>query len=140
MKGNRITVNGNSVSWVQKKPASNTSADLWAYMEMIFNYAGTLSLSKELKVVAVKDMEIGDVFILGGSPGHAVIVVDKATNATTGKQVFMLAQSYMPAQEIQVLINPNEATNSPWFSTEFGDVLETPEWDFKSTQLMRFAD
>ncbi len=140
MKGKRIAVNGNSVSWVQKKPASNTSADLWAYMEMVFNYAGTLSLSKELKSVAVKDMQIGDVFILGGSPGHAVIVVDKATNAKTGKQVFMLAQSYMPAQEIQVLINPNEATISPWFSTDFGDVLETPEWDFKSTQLMRFTD
>lgn len=140
MKGKRITVTGNSISWIQKKPASNTSADLWAYLEMIFNYAGTLSLSKELKAVAVKDMQIGDVFILGGSPGHAVIVVDKASNAKTGKKVFMLAQSYMPAQEIQVLINPNASTSSPWFSAEFGDILETPEWDFNSTQLMRFAD
>ena len=140
MKGKRIAVNGNSVSWFQKKPASNTSADLWAYMEMIFNYAGTLSLSKELKSVALKDMQIGDVFILGGSPGHAVIVVDKATNAKTGKQVFMLAQSYMPAQEIQVLINPNDENASPWFSTDFGDLLETPEWDFKASQLMRFVD
>lgn len=140
MKGKRIVVSGNNVSWMQKKAASNTSADLWAYMEMIFNYAGTLSLSKELKSVAVKDMQIGDVFILGGSPGHAVIVVDKATNVKTGKQVFMLAQSYMPAQEIQVLINPNDENASPWFSTDFGDLLETPEWDFKASQLMRFVD
>jgi hypothetical protein len=140
MKGKRISVNGNSVSWVQNKPASNTSADLWAYMEMVFNYAGTLSLSKELKTVAVKDMQIGDVFILGGSPGHTVIVVDKATNAKTGKQLFILAQSYMPAQEIQVLINPNDEANSPWYSLDFGELLETPEWDFKATQLMRFAD
>ncbi|MDP4798208.1 MAG: DUF4846 domain-containing protein, partial [Crocinitomicaceae bacterium] len=140
MKGKRISVNGNSVSWVQNKPASNTSTDLWAYMEVIFNYAGTLSLSKELNTVALKDMQIGDVFILGGSPGHAVIVVDKATNTKTGKQVFILAQSYMPAQEIQVLINPNDEVNSPWYSLDFGEILETPEWDFKATQLMRFAD
>jgi hypothetical protein len=140
MKGKRISVNGNSVSWVQNKPASNTSADLWAYLEMVFNYAGTLSLSKELKTVALQDMRIGDVFILGGSPGHAVIVVDKATNAKTGKQLFMLAQSYMPAQEIQVLINPNDAASSPWYPLDFGELLETPEWDFTASQLMRFDD
>lgn len=140
MKGKRISVAGNTVSWVQKTNASNTSKDLWTYLEMVFNYAGTLSLSKELKAVALKDMQIGDVFILGGSPGHAVIVVDKAFNPETGKKVFMLAQSYMPAQEIQVLINPNDSAISPWFSSNFGETLETPEWDFKSTQLMRFVD
>jgi hypothetical protein len=88
-------------------------------------------------ITDVKNIEIGDIFIKGGSPGHAVIVVDLALNSA-GEKRFLLAQSYMPAQDIHVLKNPKNAQLSPWFSTDFGDVLETPEWDFKKEQLKRF--
>lgn len=90
--------------------------------------------------MSIQDMQPGDVFIKGGSPGHAVIVVDMATDVKTGKKMFMLAQSYMPAQEIQVLKNPNNSLLSPWYSLDFGDNLETPEWDFTSKELKRFQD
>ncbi len=79
-------------------------------------------------------MEIGDVFIQGGSPGHAVIVVDLVVNSTTGEKRFLLAQSYMPAQDIHVLKNPN-STDS-WYS--MSEVIETPEWTFRSSDLKRF--
>ena len=82
-------------------------------------------------------MEIGDVFIRGGSPGHAVIVVDLAADAQ-GRQVFLLAQSYMPAQEIQILKNPNDQALSPWYSTDFGEELVTPEWTFGKGERKRF--
>ena len=59
-------------------------------------------------------MKIGDVFIKGGSPGHAVTIVDIAINPKTNKKVFLLAQSYMPAQEIKILKNPNNSELSPW--------------------------
>ena len=65
---------------------------------MVFSYAGTASLSRELAPVNYQDMKIGDVFIQGGHPGHAVIVVDIAVHPKTKKKVFLLAQSYMPAQ------------------------------------------
>ncbi|WP_334296195.1 DUF4846 domain-containing protein [Clostridioides difficile] len=39
-------------------------------------------------------MKIGDVFIVGGSPGHASIIMDMAENEKTGEKVFMIAQSY----------------------------------------------
>ena len=107
-------------------------------METIFSYAGTLSLSQELKAIDVKEMKIGDVFIKGGSPGHAVIVVDMAINPKTNKKIFMLAQSYMPAQEIQILLNPNNVDLSPWYELDFGTELITPEWKFKSSELKRF--
>jgi len=139
MKGKRIVVKGNDVYWSASETAGNTYEIFWKYMEMVFSYAGTLSLSKELKSVQVSDMQIGDVFILGGSPGHAVLVVDMAIDSTSGKKIFMLAQSYMPAQEIQILQNPN-GNSSPWYSTDFGDVLSTPEWTFKATDLKRFED
>lgn len=138
MKGKRIIVKGNKTYWSQSTAASNTYKDFWKYMELVFTYAGTLSLSKELKVIDIKDLEIGDVFIRGGSPGHAVIVVDVAINPENQKKLFLLAQSYMPAQEIQLLKNPNNKSISPWYSADFGGELQTPEWVFTKDELKRF--
>jgi len=107
------------------------------YLIQIFSYAGTASLSKELKKVRPADIAIGDVFIRGGFPGHAVIVVDMVVNEE-GEKRFLLAQSYMPAQEIHILRNPN--SNTPWYTPDFGNTLETPEWSFSSDELKRFAD
>lgn len=138
MAGQRIVVDGNKTYYKSSAAPSNTSKDLWNYLEQVFTYCGTLSLSKELKPIDVKNIEPGDVFIKGGSPGHAVIVVDVARNKETGEKIFLLAQSYMPAQEIQVLKNPNDPTIGPWYSANFGEVLYTPEWTFKKSELMRF--
>ncbi len=140
MKGKRIVVKGNTAYWKQSVAPSNTYTDFWQYMETIFMYAGTLSLSKELQPVKISNMQIGDVFIQGGSPGHAIIVIDMAVNKPTNKKVFLLAQSYMPAQEIQILKNPSDTTISPWYSLDFENELITPEWTFTKSDLMRFKD
>ncbi|MFM7767840.1 MAG: DUF4846 domain-containing protein, partial [Bacteroidota bacterium] len=108
------------------------------YMEMVFSYAGTASLEKELKPVDLADMQIGDLFIKGGFPGHAVVVVDMAVHESTGEKLFLLAQSYMPAQETHVLKNPNDAGLSPWYALDFDGELTTPEWTFGRQQLKRF--
>lgn len=135
IKGNRIVVNGNNVSWRKSAAPSNTYKDFREYMDEVFTYAGTLSLSKSLKSKDIKDIAIGDVFIKGGSPGHAEIVVDVAENAK-GEKLFMLAQSYMPAQETQILKNPTSPMLSPWYNLKYiGDVLVTPQWTFTSSQL-----
>jgi hypothetical protein len=138
MKGNRIVFSQNKLSWQACETCNASRESFMKYLNAVFAFAGTATLAKELKPVAdVKNMEIGDVFIKGGSPGHAVIVVDLAVNSV-GEKVFLLAQSYMPAQDIHILKNPRNGTLSPWFSTDFGDILETPEWDFKKEQLKRF--
>jgi len=62
MKGKRISVQGNQVRWVNRNSPSNTSQDLWNYLELIFNYAGTLSLSKEMKPKDISEVKIGDIF------------------------------------------------------------------------------
>lgn len=138
MNGNRIAVEGNNSYWVKKTGYSKDYKVFRQYMDMVFAYAGTLSLSMELKTVNVEEMEIGDVFMKGALPGHCVIVVDMAVNSTTGEKIFMIAQSYMPAQDIHVLKNYNSEEISPWYSTDFDEVLETPEWTFYKDQLMRF--
>ncbi len=103
------------------------------YMEWIFTYANTASLYRELKTVNADDLSIGDVFIQTGNPvGHAVIVVDMAQNTATGEKVFLLAQGYMPAQDVHVLKNPNDGTLSPWYGTNYGSDLVTPEFIFST--------
>lgn len=139
-KGKRIVVNGNTVSWKQRENTSNTKADFWKYLETIFTYAGTASLEKELTPITIENIKIGDIFIKGGYPGHAIIVVDVAINKATNKKAFILAQSYMPAQEMQVLTNPNNIKISPWFFTSNKKNLITPEWIFKITDLKRFKE
>ncbi|MFM7078781.1 MAG: DUF4846 domain-containing protein [Bacteroidota bacterium] len=137
-EGYRIQMEGNKATWVKKSNPSNTYADFWKYMEMVFSYAGTASLEKELKPVDLADMQIGDLFIKGGFPGHAVVVVDMAVHESTGEKLFLLAQSYMPAQETHVLKNPIDAGLSPWCALDFDGELTTPEWTFGRQQLKRF--
>lgn len=48
------------------------------YLETVFGMCGTLSLEKELQKREWKELTPGDVLIKGGSPGHAVIVIDVA--------------------------------------------------------------
>jgi hypothetical protein len=111
-----------------------------SYMNYIFSYANTASLLKELKVVdSLGKIMPGNVFIQKGNPyGHAIIVVDVARNSKTGEKIFMLAQSYMPAQETHILQNPGDENLSPWYSENFGEELETPEWTFVKKDLRRF--
>lgn len=137
--GIRLRVNGNKVSREQTNSKSdlNNRTSFGSYLQNVFLFAGSLSLSREMKSVPLDSMQIGDVFIYGGTPGHAVIVVDMCVNGA-GQKCFMIAQSYMPAQEIHILKNLNDEELSPWYPLNFGDVLETPEWDFRKTELMRF--
>ncbi|AYN03891.1 MULTISPECIES: DUF4846 domain-containing protein [unclassified Flavobacterium] len=136
--GYRIAIKGNKTSWVKTAKPSNSYETYWKYLETVFMYAGTASLEKELKSINVSDIKIGDVFIKGGFPGHAVIVVDIAVNPKNKQKIMLLAQSYMPAQEIQILKNPNNSSLSPWYTVDFGTTLKTPEWTFSSSQLKRF--
>ena len=78
----------------------------------------------------------GDVFVEGGFPGHAVIVLDVAENAH-GERLFLLAQSYMPAQDMHVLRAPG-CQHKPWYSAAFKGNLETPEWTFERGDLRKF--
>ena len=108
------------------------------YLEKVFGMCGTLSLEKQLTPIRdINQIQPDDVFIKGGSPGHAVIVMDVVMNES-GKKLFLLAQSYMPAQEIHILVNPTNKGLSPWYEVDNSRILITPEWDFSTTQLRKF--
>lgn len=133
-EGYRIKVEGNSVSWIKSSNPSQSYEDFRKYLDLVFAYAGTLSLAQELTLVQVAEMGIGDVFIQGGSPGHCVIVVDMAEHNETGEKLFM------PAQEIHILKNGRDSSISPWYSAYFADELRTPEWTFQQEDLKGFPE
>lgn len=109
------------------------------YLVYVYSYANTRSLRRQMTPVEVKDMQIGDVFVQAGEPyGHAMIVVDMAENKANGKKVFMLAQGFIPAQDAELVVNPNNSKLSPWYDLSFGDVLKTPQWYFYKEDLRRF--
>jgi hypothetical protein len=134
-RGERPVVGPRSVRWVRSAPADSSHASLRRWLDTVFRYAGTRSLARELLPVSVTDVQPGDVFVEGGSPGHAVLVLDVVIGGD-GRRLFLLGQSYMPAQEIHVLKNP--ATGQPWFRAQPGERLATPEWVFPPDALRRF--
>jgi hypothetical protein len=102
---------------------------LMKHLEVVFKTCNSWSLERDMKPKRIQDVEIGDVLIKGGFPGHVVIVVDVAINKE-GKRVFMLAQSYMPAQDVHIL----NGEDGPWYHAREG-VIDTPEYTFYSNQL-----
>jgi hypothetical protein len=137
-RGRKPIVRGNKVSFTgAREITDNSYSNFKKYMTIIFSYAGTLSLSQEMKPVSLANMKAGDVFIFGGRPGHAVLVIDIAEN-TSGEKMFMLAQSYMPAQDMHILTNPFHPGEGPWYSANFDEELFTPEWRFYAHELKRF--
>lgn len=124
----------------------SSSEDVYKkFINLVYAYSGTLSLEIDTYAVDIDDMQIGDVFVIGGTPGskrvgHAIMVVDMAKDENNNK-VFMLAQSYMPAQQTQILINKKEKEISPWYSLEKvkkENKLLSPQWTFQLNELRRF--
>ena len=108
------------------------------YLQQVFGMCGSASLAKQLKPVPdFSNIAPGDVLIRGGFPGHAVMVMDVAEN-NEGKKIFMLAQSYMPAQDIHVLVNPVADEISPWYFVNNAQKIVTPEYLFYKTELKQW--
>ncbi len=113
------------------------SEGLQAFLKKVFGMCGSASLSKQLHSISLEAMEPGDVLIRGGFPGHAVIVMDVAKNKDW-KKIYLLAQSYMPAQDIHLLINPNNKILSPWYEVNSDPLINTPEYIFKKGEMKRW--
>lgn len=108
------------------------------YLNRVFGMCGSASLSKQLNtVVDFGSIQAGDVIIRGGFPGHAVMVMDVALNAA-GEKIYLLAQSYMPAQDIHVLKNPASPGLSPWYQANGDYLIQTPEYTFTKNELKRW--
>lgn len=134
--GYRPVLNGNIFQWKQTAKADSGYSCFMQYMNFVFSWANTSSLHNSTKAILIKDIKPGDFFVQKGLPyGHAMIVMDVIKN-DAGEKQFMLAQSYMPAQDVHVVINPNSHNSSPWYSCT--KTIKTPDWEFEASDLRRF--
>ncbi|MBC6698914.1 DUF4846 domain-containing protein [Hymenobacter sp. BT190] len=138
--GKGFRVSGDDVLPANRPVEAPSHATFRRYLDQIFTYAGTLSLDRELTPVPLAAVQPGDVLIRGGSPGHAVLVLDVAEQLSSGRRYVLLAQSYMPAQQIHVLRNPwGDPALGAWFAIDPSQPkFSTPEWTFRREELKRF--
>ncbi len=137
--GNRLVVEGNDVSWSKQKDYDDSYESFRQYLNMVFAYAGTLSLTQESDPISLDDIKPGDLFLQGGSPGHCVMIVDIAEDSS-GNRSFLLAQGYMPAQEFHILVNPLHDEDPWYYEDELTYPFLTPSWTFKEGSLVRWGE
>ncbi len=136
--GKRLAVSGNNVSWVKKSSYDASYETFVQYLRNVMIYAGTLSLEKECSAVDINQIQSGDMFIKGGSPGHCVMVADVAADSE-GNKCFLLAQSYMPAQEFHILKNPLHEEDPWYYVKEVTYPFITPEYVFEEGSFQRWC-
>jgi hypothetical protein len=110
----------------------NNHESLRKYLDIVYTYTNTIALERDLKPAS--DFAIGTLVVKGGSPGHCFIIVDETIN-DKGQKVYKLAESYMPAQTIYILKNPEDET--PWHLLS-KDRITTASYDFRTFSLRKF--
>lgn len=115
--GTRLKVSGNSVRKVTHAAvADNSDASFERWLLDLYTYAGTRSLP--LDTLPDTHPDPGDIVVQPGSPGHAVILLDVASD---GQRTYVLAgQGYMPAMDFHVVAGPL----SGWYEVS-GTMLPT---------------
>lgn len=138
-KGMRTTETGSRVKFHKSASFDDSYENFREYMNLIFKYSGTISLDRESVPVAKnEDLRVGDFIIRPGSPGHLVFIVGSATDGF-GKRIFLLAEGYMPAQDIHVLKNPMNSRISPWYELDINaPKLMTAKYLFEPVPIKRF--
>lgn len=137
--GERLVVADGDVKRRHNGARRSGYVDFRGYLTRMFIYAGTRSLRLDSTPVAPEEeLQAGDVFNRGGSPGHAVIVLDVAERED-GDRYALLGQGFMPAQELHVL-RSDEAIDGVWFRLpDANETLETPSWEaFERSDAIRF--
>lgn len=130
--------NRDTFEWIKRAEYDDSRKNFLDYLYHIMMYAGTSSLSENMKKIDPCDVQIGDAYIQGGAPGygHGVIIVDMAISPRTGEKIMLLGQSYNPAENFNILKSNSDL--SPWFRVWFDEKLETPHWSFTNQHARRF--
>lgn len=137
-EGYRPKINGNNVSFYKTASENFSKNNFYNYLNLIYMYSGTQSLYNELdEVMDINKIDVGDLLIKPGSPGHVIMVVDKAINSK-GKIIVIFAQGNTPAQSVHLIKNINDSELKPWFEVEIGQAMEIPTYYFNKVKFIRF--
>lgn len=136
-QGYRPKVNGNKVTFHKTASANHSKENFYKYLNLIYMYSGTLSLYNELKSIKAKDLQIGDMLILGGTPGHIAILCDEVVN-DKGEKLFLLFQGNTPAQSVHLVKNLEDSSISPWYTLEDNAIIPVSNYTFYDAKFVRF--
>jgi hypothetical protein len=126
-RGERLRVEeGRPRLTIAARAAPPTHAMMRAWLDDVFGWANTGSLSRDARRVEIDDLRPGDFFVMPGFPvGHAVLVLDVARDPA-GRRALLLGQGFVPAQSFQVL---RPSASETWFVLdEAAGALATPFW------------
>ncbi|WP_335973854.1 DUF4846 domain-containing protein [Gaetbulibacter jejuensis] len=137
-EGYRPKIDGNKVSFHKTAAKDHSKTNFYKYLNLIYTYSGTLSLYNELpKINDVSKLQIGDMLIKGGTPGHIAIICDEIVNET-GDKLFLLFQGNTPAQSVHLVKNLEDSTISPWYKLEKDAVIPVSNYTFYDSKFVRF--
>lgn len=137
-KGYRPKVSGNKVTFSKTATANYSKSNFYKYLNLIYMYSGTLSLSQELEPITnIKELKIGDMLIIGGSPGHIVMLADEAIN-NKNEKLFLLIQGNTPAQSVHLVKNLEDSKISPWYNLKMNAVIPVSNYTFYNSKFVRF--
>jgi hypothetical protein len=128
--GVRPVIRGSRISFTNGAACTLSAVALRRYLDIVYTYAGTISLYRDLKKTTV--FKTGTIIITPGSPGHCCIIIDEAVNSK-GEKLYKLAEGYTPAQSIYVLRNGD----GPWHQLKPG-VIVTASYRFTNFELRSF--
>lgn len=139
-EGFRPKIKGNKVSFHKTASKNSSKENFYKYLNLIYMYSGTLSLYNELpKVTSKNKLQIGDMLVYPGTPGHIIMLVDEIKDSV-GEKRFILAQGNTPAQSVHILKNPNGNEKKPWYKIEMNARIEVPGYYFENARFIRFKD
>ncbi|WP_062062481.1 DUF4846 domain-containing protein [Aquimarina longa] len=136
-QGYRPKINGNKVTFHKTATPNHSKTSFYKYLNLIYTYAGTLSMYNELQKIPVKEVKIGDMLVKPGSPGHIEIIVDEIIN-NKGDKMYLLAQGNTPAQNVCLLKNYEDISISPWYIFDENQPVYTPSYHFDKALFIRF--
>jgi hypothetical protein len=120
--GDRPVITGMRIGWQRGAKQDVSYTSFRSYLDYVFMYAGTVSLARDATKVTREALLPGDFLVQAGGPGHAVLVLDIASD-TAGHRRALIGQGYMPAQSFHVVAHDGD----PWFDLD-GDTVTTPFW------------
>jgi len=135
--GIRPNIKGNKVTFSKKAKADTSKVNFYKYLNLIYTYAGTLSLYTELPKIKDEDIQLGDMLVNPGTPGHIVIIIDEIIN-DKGEKYFLLAQGNTPSQTMHLLKNTMDTSMSPWIKLKNNIVIDIPAYTFDNSKFIRF--
>ena len=137
-EGFRPNINGRKVTFHKAAQPNHSKTNFYKYLNLIYMYSGTLSLYNELESIKLNsDIQLGDMLILGGSPGHIMMVCDEIVNQK-GEKKYLLFQGNTPAQSVHLVKNLEDSVFSPWYSLKIDNTIPVSNFTFSSAKFVRF--